>query len=240
MLITVRWRNVAAPNTLITYTDAANSGQYELDLSPCNSTASCTAKRGCPITPITQSAVAKHASATLLVVFRRGLVFTVIITSPFKTLVKGRERMFKIIRHKSTVYAFLVLLFKLPPKKMERSHSEAISSVRKVALRFIFSSLFGFKVRLVLFGQEERAVRSVLNSRLVDPLENTFCWKLDLTEEYSLLWTSFIEVLDKRLPFETSNFTRARFNANEGNCSCSFALDSAYVNEVRRLKKGLF
>ena len=145
MLITVRWRNVAAPNTLITYTDAANSVQYELDLSPCNSTASCTAKKGCPITPITQSVVAKHASATLLVVFRRGLVFTVIMTSPFKTLVKGRERMFKIIRHKSTVYAFLVLSFKLPPKKMERSQSGVISSVWKVALRFLFSSLSGLK-----------------------------------------------------------------------------------------------
>ena len=78
-------------------------------------------------------------------VFRRGLVFTVIMTSPFKTLVKGRERMFKIIRHKSTVYAFLVLSFKLPRKKMERSQSEAFSSVWKVALRFIFSSLSGLK-----------------------------------------------------------------------------------------------
>ena len=67
------------------------------------------------------------------------------MTSPFKMLVKERERMFKIIRHKSTVYAFLVLSFKLPPKKIERSQSEAISSVRKVALRFISSSLFGLK-----------------------------------------------------------------------------------------------
>ena len=91
--------------------------------------------------------------------------------------------MFKIIRHKSTVYAFLVLLFKLPPKKMERSQSPRCGKSRFGSSYF----LVWFKVRLVLFGQEERDVRSVLNSRLVDPLDNTFRWKLDLTETYSLL-----------------------------------------------------
>ena len=176
MFMTVMWRNEATPNTLTTFTDVAKSLQYELDPSPCNSIASCTAKKGCPITPITQSVVAKQASATLLVVFRRGLFLTANMTSPFKTLVKGRERTFMIIRYKSTVYAFLVLSFKLPPKKMQRSQSEVISLVWKVALRFIFSSLavlnFCFSS-----GQEERVVWSVLHLRLAGVLETT-CDKL--------------------------------------------------------------
>ena len=129
MFISVKLKIEAIASVLTTFADVTKSVQYELDPSPCSSTASCTAKKGCPITPITQSVTAKQASATLLVVFRRGLVFTVNMTSAFKMLVTGEEITSRIIRYTSTVYASPVLSFRVPPKNTESSQPEAISLV---------------------------------------------------------------------------------------------------------------
>ena len=55
-------------------------------------------KVGCPITPMKQSVVAKHASAILDMVLNRGFVFTTIMTSPFNKLVTGAVIIFVIIK----------------------------------------------------------------------------------------------------------------------------------------------
>ena len=145
MFISVKWRIEAMPNTLTTFVDVAKSGQYALEPSPCSNTASPTVKKGCPITPITQSVVAKQARAMLLMVFRRSLVFTANMTSAFEMLVMGKQIRFMIIRYTITVYASVVLSFSVPPKKVTNSHSDAISSVWKSALRFIFLVLLYFR-----------------------------------------------------------------------------------------------
>ena len=130
------------PNTLTTFVDVAKSGQYALDPSPCSNTASPTVKKGCPITPITQSVVAKQARAMLLMVFRRSLVFTANMTSAFEMLVMGKQIRFMIIRYTITVYASVVLSFNVPPKKVTNSHS--VLFLRSESPRFGSSSLFCF------------------------------------------------------------------------------------------------
>ena len=137
MFISVKRRIEATPSTLTMFIDVAKSGQYALDPSPCSSTASAAVKKGCPITPITQSVVAKQASAMLLMVFRRGLVFTANMTSVFKMLVMGKQMIFMIIRDRITLYASVVLSFSVPPKKVTSPHSEVICPEWKVSLKFI-------------------------------------------------------------------------------------------------------
>ena len=127
------------------FVDVTKSGQYALDPSPCSNTASSTVKKGCPITPITQPVVAKQASAMLLMVFMRSLVFRANMTSAFELLVIGKQIRFMIIRYTITVYASLELSFSVPPKEITSSHSDAISSVWKSALRFIFLVLLDFR-----------------------------------------------------------------------------------------------
>jgi len=137
MFISVKWRIEATLSTLTMFVDVAKSGQYALNPSPCSSTTSAAVKKGCPITPITQSVVAKQASAMLLMVFRLGLVFTANMTSVFKMHVMGKQMIFMIIRDRITLYAFLVLSFSVPPKKVTSPHSEVTCSAWKVLLKFI-------------------------------------------------------------------------------------------------------
>ena len=95
--IRVRCNSDALPNTVITAFESFLMKQYVLEPSTCKITMLRAMKVGCPITPMKQSVVAKHARAILDTVFNRGFLFTAIITSPFNKLVMGAVIIFTII-----------------------------------------------------------------------------------------------------------------------------------------------
>ena len=87
--IRARCNSDALPNTVITTLDSCLMKQYVLEDSACRIAMFTAIKVGCPITPMKQSVVAKHASAILDLVFNRNFAFTAIMTSPFNRLVTG-------------------------------------------------------------------------------------------------------------------------------------------------------
>ena len=95
--IRVRCNIDALPNTVITAFESFLMKQYVLQPSTCKITMLRAMKVGCPITPMKQSVVAKHARAILDMVFNWGFLFTAIITSPFSKLVMGAVIIFTII-----------------------------------------------------------------------------------------------------------------------------------------------
>ena len=76
--------------------------QCTLESSSCRTAVISAIKRGCPISPIIPSVVAKQARAMLDLVRSRGLIFTETITSTFKTTVKGQVIMFIISMNTKT------------------------------------------------------------------------------------------------------------------------------------------
>ena len=97
---------------------------------------------GCPITPMKQSVVAKHASAILDLVFNRCFLFTAIITSPFNKLVTGAVIIFIIIKNTVTARASVVL-----DTKIRASHCALLVA----ALEFILICALPFRSKLKLF-----------------------------------------------------------------------------------------
>ena len=71
--------------------------QYVPEVFPCSSAIVLEMERGWPITPIARSVVDKQASAMLVLVFKRCLVVTAIMTSAFKTAVSGQVMMLKTV-----------------------------------------------------------------------------------------------------------------------------------------------
>ena len=104
-----RCKSDALPNTVITALDSCLMRQYVLEDSACRIALFTAIKVGCPITPMKQSVVAKHASAILDLVFNRNFAFTAIITSPFNRLVTGRVIIVTIIKVTVTARASVVL-----------------------------------------------------------------------------------------------------------------------------------
>ena len=88
-------------------------------------------KIGCPITPMQQSVVAKHASAILDLVFNRIFVFTAIITRPFSKLVTGAVIILTVIKITATARASVVLETRIVPSQ------PIMSSLLEGALEFI-------------------------------------------------------------------------------------------------------
>ena len=96
--IRARCNSDALTNTVRTALDSCLMKQCVLEVPPCKFTMHTAMKVGCPITPMKQSVVAKHASAILDMVLNRGFVFTTIMTSPFNKLVTGAVIIFVIIK----------------------------------------------------------------------------------------------------------------------------------------------
>ena len=92
----------SAINTLSVFLDKLCSVHYALKFCPCRLDIIHTIKRGCPISPIIPSVVAKQLSATLDLVFRRSFMFTASISSVFKITLTGQVTMFTIIKKTST------------------------------------------------------------------------------------------------------------------------------------------
>ena len=107
--IRARCNSDALPNTVITTLDSCLMKQYVLEDSACRIAMFTAIKVGCPITPMKQSVVAKHASAILDLVFNRNFAFTAIMTSPFNRLVTGRVIKLTIIKVTVTARASVVL-----------------------------------------------------------------------------------------------------------------------------------
>ena len=100
---------------------------------------------GCPITPMKQSVVAKHASAILDLVFSRSFLFTAIITSPFSKLVTGAVIIFMIIKNTVTARASVVLA-----TKIRASHCALLVAALDM-LEFILICALPFRSKLKLF-----------------------------------------------------------------------------------------
>ena len=107
----------ALPNTVTTAFESFLMKQYVLEPSTCKITMFKAMKVGCPITPMKQSVVAKHASAILDLVFNLDFVFTAIMTSPFNKLVTGAVIIFMIIKITVTARASVELESAIPPSQ---------------------------------------------------------------------------------------------------------------------------
>ena len=107
--IRARCNSDALTNTVTTALDSCLMKQYVLEVPACKIAMFVEIKVGCPITPMKQSVVAKHASAILDLVFNLDFVFTAIMTSPFNKLVTGAVIIFMIIKITVTARASVEL-----------------------------------------------------------------------------------------------------------------------------------
>ena len=130
--IRARCNSDALTNTVRTAIDSCLMKQYVLEVPACKIAMFAAIKVGCPITPMKQSVVAKHASAILDLVFNRNFAFTAIITSPFNRLVTGKVIIVTIIKVTVTARASVVL----EERRILPLHS-VISSLLEGALEFI-------------------------------------------------------------------------------------------------------
>lgn len=127
--IRARCKSDALPNTERTAFESFLIKQYVLEPSTCKITMLRAMKVGCPVTPMKQSVIAKHARVILDMVFNCSFVFTAIITSPFNKLVTGAVIIFMIIKIIVTARASVHLESTIRP-----SHPVMIS----IPLEFIF------------------------------------------------------------------------------------------------------
>ena len=112
-----RCNSDALTNTVRTAFDSCLMKQCVLEVPACKITIFKAMKVGCPITPMKQSVVAKHASAILDLVFNLDFVFTAIMTSPFNKLVTGAVITFMIIKITVTARASVELESTIPPSQ---------------------------------------------------------------------------------------------------------------------------
>ena len=107
----------ALTNTVRTNFDSCLMKQCVLEVPACKITMFKAMKVGCPMTPMKQSVVAKHASAILDLVCNLDFVFTAIMTSPFNKLVTGAVIIFMIIKITVTARASVELESTIPPSQ---------------------------------------------------------------------------------------------------------------------------
>ena len=144
--IRVRCNSDALPNTVTTVFESFLMKQYVLEPSTCKITMLRAMKVGCPITPMKQSVVAKHARAILdtCMVFNWGFLFTAIITSPFNKLVMGTVIIFTIIKITVTARASVHLELTIHPSHpvMNSLPGDALEFIlfRRWALLFVVLS----------------------------------------------------------------------------------------------------
>ena len=112
-----RCNSDALTNTVRTALDSCLMKQCVLEVPACKITMFKAMKVGCPITPMKQSVVAKHASAILDLVCNLDFVFTAIMTSPFNKLVRGAVIIFMIIKITVTARASVELESAIPPSQ---------------------------------------------------------------------------------------------------------------------------
>ena len=112
-----RCNSDALTNTVRTAFDSCLMKQCVLEVPACKITMFKAMKVGCPMTPMKQSVVAKHASAILDLVFNLDFVFTAIMTSPFNKLVTGAVIIFMIIKITVTARASVELESTIPPSQ---------------------------------------------------------------------------------------------------------------------------
>ena len=115
--IRARCRSDALTNTVRTALDSCLMKQCVLEVPACKITMFKAMKVGCPMTPMKQSVVAKHASAILDLVCNLDFVFTAIMTSPFNKLVTGAVIIFMIIKITVTARASVELESTIPPSQ---------------------------------------------------------------------------------------------------------------------------
>ena len=115
--IRARCNSDALTNTVRTALDSCLMKQCVLEVPAFKITMFKAMKVGCPITPMKQSVVAKHASAILDLVFNLDFVFTAIMTSPFNKLVTGAVIIFMIIKITVTARASVELESTIPPSQ---------------------------------------------------------------------------------------------------------------------------
>ena len=112
-----RCNSDALTNTVRTAFDSCLMKQCVLEVPACKITMFKAMKVGCPMTPMKQSVVAKHASAILDLVFNLDFVFTAIMTSPFNKLVRGAVIIFMIIKITVTARPSVELESAIPPSQ---------------------------------------------------------------------------------------------------------------------------
>ena len=112
-----RCNSDALTKTVRTAFDSCLMKQCVLEVPACKITMFKAMKVGCPMTPMKQSVVAKHASAILDLVCNLDFVFTAIITSPFNKLVRGADIIFMIIKITVTARASVELESAIPPSQ---------------------------------------------------------------------------------------------------------------------------
>ena len=112
-----RCNSDALTNTVRTAFDSCLMKQCVLEVPACKITMFKAMKVGCPMTPMKQSVVAKHASAILDLVCNLDFVFTAIMTSPFNKLVRGAVIIFMIIKITVTARASVELESAIPPSQ---------------------------------------------------------------------------------------------------------------------------
>ena len=115
--IRARCSSDALTNTVRTAFDSCLMKQCVLEVPACKITMFKAMKVGCPMTPMKQSVVAKHASAILDLVFNLDFVFTAIMTSPFNKLVRGAVTIFMIIKITVTARPSVELESAIPPSQ---------------------------------------------------------------------------------------------------------------------------
>ena len=115
--IRARCKSDALTNTVRTALDSCLMKQCVLEVPACKITMFKAMKVGCPMTPMKQSVVAKHASAILDLVCNLDFVFTAIMTSPFNKLVTGAVIIFMIIKITVTARASVELESTIPPSQ---------------------------------------------------------------------------------------------------------------------------
>ena len=112
-----RCNSDALTNTVRTNFDSCLMKQCVLEVPACKITMFKAMKVGCPMTPMKQSVVAKHASAILDLVCNLDFVFTAIMTSPFNKLVRGAVIIFMIIKITVTARPSVELESIIPPSQ---------------------------------------------------------------------------------------------------------------------------
>ena len=112
-----RCNSDALTNTVRTAFDSCLMKQCVLEVPACKITMFKAMKVGCPMTPMKQSVVAKHASAILDLVCNLDFVFTAIMTSPFNKLVRGAVIIFMIIKITVTARPSVELESAIPPSQ---------------------------------------------------------------------------------------------------------------------------
>ena len=129
--IRARCNSDALTNTVRTAIDSCLMKQYVLEVPACKIAMFAAIKVGCPITPMKQSVVAKHASAILDLLLNLSFVFTATMTSPFNKLVTGAVIIFVIIKITVIARACVDLESRIRP-----SHP-VVTSLPEDALKFI-------------------------------------------------------------------------------------------------------